>query len=46
MNTQILEQLKKEISLQYIGEQEEKPQTVHLSDVLETSKKTSGTHQS
>ena len=31
---------------QYIGEKEEKPQTVHLYDVLETSKKTSGTHQS
>jgi len=28
---------------QYIGESEEKPQTVHLYDVLEVSKKTSGT---
>ena len=31
---------------QYIGESEEKPQTVHLYDVLEVNKKTSGTHQS
>ena len=31
---------------QYIGEREEKPQTVHLYDVLEVNKKTSGTHQS
>lgn len=31
---------------QYVGESGKKPQTVHLYDVLEVNKKTSGTHQS